>query len=81
MAVLALIRRLAEREHTIVVVLHDLADARSTTDRALLLKEGRVIEKGDTQDVVAEEPIRNVYGVRLIENARIGFAPEGDSDA
>jgi len=81
MAVLALIRRLAEREHTIVVVLHDLADARSTTDRALLLKEGRVVEKGDTQDVVATEPIRNVYGVRLIENARIGFAPEGDADA
>ncbi len=81
MAVLALIRRLAERRHTIIVVLHDLADARSTTDRALLLKEGRVVEQGDTKDVVAAEPIRNVYGVRLIENARIGFAPESDSDA
>lgn len=81
MAVLALIRKLAERRHTIIVVLHDLADARSTTDRALLLKEGRVVEQGDTKDVVAVEPIRNVYGVRLIENARIGFAPESDADA
>ena len=81
MAVLALIRRLAERRHTIIVVLHDLADARSTTDRALLLKEGRVIEQGKTEDVVAPEPIRNVYGVRLIENARIGFMPDGDTDA
>ena len=81
MAVLALIRRLAERRHTIIVVLHDLADARSTTDRALLLKEGRVIEQGNTEDVVAPEPIRNVYGVRLIENARIGFMPDGDTDA
>lgn len=81
MAVLALIRRLAERRHTIIVVLHDLADARSTTDRALLLKEGRVIEQGKTEDVVAAEPIRNVYGVRLIENARIGFLPDGDTDA
>jgi len=81
MAVLALIRKLAERKHTIVVVLHDLADARSTTDRALLLKEGRVVEQGDTNEVIAAEPIRNVYGVRLIENARIGFAPESDADA
>lgn len=81
MAVLALIRRLAERKHTIIVVLHDLADARSTTDRALLLKEGRVVEHGQTRDVVAAEPIRSVYGVRLIENARIGFAPESDTDA
>lgn len=81
MAVLALIRRLAERKHTIIVVLHDLADARSTTDRALLLKEGRVVEQGDTNEVVAAEPIRRVYGVRLIENARIGFAPESDPDA
>jgi len=81
MAVLALIRKLAERQHTIIVVLHDLADARSTTDRALLLKEGRVVETGKTEDVVAAEPIRNVYGVRLIENARIGFLPEGDGDA
>lgn len=81
MAVLSLIRKLAERQHTIVVVLHDLADARSTTDRALLLEEGRIAERGDTAEVVAAEPIRKVYGVRLIENARIGFAPDGDPDA
>ena len=81
MAVLGLIRRLAKQQHTIIVVLHDLADARSTTDRALLLEEGRVVERGDTASVVAAEPIRRVYGVRLIENARIGFAPVGDPDA
>ena len=80
MAVLDLIRRLASRQHTIIVVLHDLADARSTTDRAILLKEGRVVERGDTQDVVSLEPIREVYGVTLIENARIGFAP-GSAEA
>jgi iron complex transport system ATP-binding protein len=79
MAVLRLIRSLAEREHTIIVVLHDLADARSTTDRALLLKEGAVVERGDTAKVVAPDPIRAVYGVRLIENARIGFEPDQDS--
>lgn len=80
MAVLDLIRRLAARQHTIIVVLHDLADARSTTDRAILLKEGRVVERGDTQDVVSLESIREVYGVTLIENARIGFAP-GSAEA
>ncbi|MFW2386994.1 MAG: ABC transporter ATP-binding protein [Polyangiales bacterium] len=80
MAVLRLIRKLAARKHTLIVVLHDLADARSTTDRALLLKEGRVVEQGDTQDVVSAEPIRAVYGVKLVENARIGFEAEPTSD-
>jgi iron complex transport system ATP-binding protein len=76
MAVLRLIRTLAARNHTLIVVLHDLADARSTTDRALLLKDGRVAEQGNTTEVVSAEPIRAVYGVKLIENARIGFEPD-----
>ena len=79
MAVLRLIRKLAARQHTLIVVLHDLADARSTTDRALLLKDGRVVEQGDTREVVSPEPIRAVYGVKLIENARIGFEPDPDA--
>jgi len=79
LSVLRLIRTLAARKHTVVVVLHDLADARTTTDRAILLKEGRVVEKGDTEDVVALEPIRAAYGVRLIENARIGFEPDTEA--
>ncbi len=76
LAVLRLIRKLAARKHTLIVVLHDLADALSTTDRALLLKDGRVVEQGNTADVVSAEPIRAVYGVKLIENARIGFEPD-----
>ena len=78
MAVLRLIRKLAARKHTLIVVLHDLADARSTTDRALLLKDGRVVEQGETRDVISAEPIRAVYGVKLIENARIGFEPDSE---
>jgi iron complex transport system ATP-binding protein len=76
MSVLRLIRTLAARKHTLIVVLHDLADALSTTDRALLLKDGRVVEQGSTGDVVSPDPIRAVYGVKLIENARIGFEPD-----
>lgn len=79
MAVLRLIRTLAARKHTLVVVLHDLADALSTTDRALLLKGGSVVEQGDTREVISAEPIREVYGVKLIENARIGFEPDPES--
>jgi len=78
MAVLRLIRKLAARKHTLIVVLHDLADARSTTDRALLLKDGGVVEQGETRDVISAEPIRAVYGVKLIENARIGFEPDSE---
>jgi iron complex transport system ATP-binding protein len=78
LSVLRLIRTLAARKHTLIVVLHDLADARNTTDRALLLKHGQVVEQGDTRDVISAAPIRAVYGVRLIENARIGFEPEAN---
>lgn len=79
MAVLRLIRTLAARKHTLIVVLHDLADALSTTDRALLLKDGRVVEQGQTREVISAEPIRAVYGVKLIENARIGFEPDSET--
>jgi iron complex transport system ATP-binding protein len=78
LAVLRLIRSLAARNHTLIVVLHDLADARSTTDRAILLKDGHVAKQGATRDVISAGPIRTVYGVKLIENARIGF--ERDSE-
>ncbi|MGD8608172.1 MAG: ABC transporter ATP-binding protein [Myxococcales bacterium] len=81
LSVLRLIRTLAARHHTIVVVLHDLADARTTTDRALLLKDGRVIERGDTKNVVASRPVFAAYGVRLIENARIGFEADAETPA
>jgi iron complex transport system ATP-binding protein len=81
LAVLSLIRKLAAHRHTLVVVLHDLADARRITDRALLLKEGHVAKHGNTEDVVAPEPIRAVYGVRLIEDARIGFEPDPEASA
>lgn len=80
LAVLQLIRRLAASRHTLIVVLHDLADARSTTDRALLLQHGRVVKRGDTQGVVSPGPIRDVYGVDLVENARIGFEVISGSD-
>jgi iron complex transport system ATP-binding protein len=79
LAVLRLIRTLAARKHTLIVVLHDLADALSTTDRALLLKHGCVVEQGDTREVISAEPIRAAYGVRLIENARIGFEPDSEN--
>jgi iron complex transport system ATP-binding protein len=73
LAVLRLIRRLASEGRTLIVVLHDLADAFTTTDRAILLQHGRVVESGATRDVVSPDPIREVYGVELVENARIGF--------
>lgn len=80
LAVLRLIRNLANAGHTLLVVVHDLADARSTTDRALLLQEGRVVERGPTAEVVSPDPIRRVYGVELIEDARIGFESSIDDE-
>jgi ABC-type cobalamin/Fe3+-siderophores transport system ATPase subunit len=43
------------------------------------LKDGCVVEQGDTREVISAEPIRAVYGVKLIENARIGFEPDSET--
>lgn len=48
-----LARERAERGTALVYVTHDLALARETTDRVLVLRDGRVVETGVTRDVLA----------------------------
>jgi iron complex transport system ATP-binding protein len=68
-----ILRTLAERGSTIVAVLHDLAEVRAHTDRAVLLQAGRVQHAGPTAEVVALAPVRGAYGVDLIENAGLAY--------
>ena len=75
--VLATFRMLRELENrTVLCVIHGLADARRFTDRALLLNEGKLVQAGASADVVAPEPIRKTYGVRMRENAELRFEEE-----
>ena len=75
----ALLRALASDGFTLVVVLHELDAARRWTDRATLLREGRVAVAGDSRDVIAEGPVREVYGVMMRANASLGFSLEDEA--
>jgi ABC-type cobalamin/Fe3+-siderophores transport system ATPase subunit len=57
----------------VVVVLHQLAEAVSACDEALLLCEGRCAAAGAVAEVVAPAPIRQVYGVELVPGAQFGY--------
>jgi iron complex transport system ATP-binding protein len=70
---LELLRAQAAAGMTIVVVLHDLDQARRYAQRVLLLQRGRVVAQGAAHDVIASNHLRDVYGVELVENAALGF--------
>jgi iron complex transport system ATP-binding protein len=63
--VLDLVRRLQdERGLTVVAVLHDLAHAARCADRVVALRDGRVHADGPPDDVISEELLAAVFGVR-----------------
>lgn len=70
----AILRRMAQRGTAILIVLHQLQELVSLADRAALLSEGRIICQGDVSDVVADEPVRRVYGVELRRGAALDYA-------
>jgi iron complex transport system ATP-binding protein len=67
------VRRLSADNHCIVMVLHELGEVLQHTDRAILLRDGRVAASGKTADIVAAGPIREVYGVELVEASSPSF--------
>lgn len=72
--VLATFRMLRELpDRTVLCVIHGLADARRFTDRALLLDAGTLVRFGPSAEVVAPMPVRDTYGVRMIEDADLRF--------
>ena len=70
----ALLRELARGGYAVVLVLHSLDDALQHTDRALLLDRGRVVSSGPTRHVIAEEHVRDVYGVHMRRGDALGFS-------
>lgn len=52
--ILSLLRRLqSERGLTVVFVSHDLAALRTVADRVLVMRDGRIVEQGPTEEVFA----------------------------
>ena len=62
--VATLLQRLnRERGTTMVVSTHDLNLAAALCSRVVLLKDGRVLAQGPTNDVLTEANVRSLYGV------------------
>jgi iron complex transport system ATP-binding protein len=83
LATLKLLRSLAKRGLTLVAVLHELSAIHEYADRALLLQDGHMAKVGAAMDVIAPEPIREVYGVDMTRGERWRFelASEPEDDA
>jgi len=63
LAVLAVLRRLADAGTTVVAALHDLSSAAAHADAVVVLSHGRVVAAGPTADTLTPALIRQVYGI------------------
>ncbi len=73
LTLLKTLQRLAREGCCVVAVLHDLNEARRWADAAVLLDEGRLVACGPAAEIVAPGPLREVYGVEVIEGGGLGF--------
>ena len=48
---------------TVLIILHDLSIAKAYSKQILLLKEGKMLQYGDTDAVLTEKNIRNCFGL------------------
>ncbi len=71
------LRELATAGATVLVVLHNLAEAREVADHAVLLKAGRVTHRGSGLDITRREPVLDTFGVEVLERASIGLRLAG----
>ena len=54
---------MSDRGAGVLVALHDINLALHFTDKVLMLKDGKVYAFGDSEDVITEKSIRDVYGI------------------
>jgi iron complex transport system ATP-binding protein len=64
--VLDLVRTLASRGRTVVMVLHDLSSACRSADHLVALVDGKVVAQGPPREVVDPALVRTLYGVESV---------------
>ena len=62
-AVLNLLRRLADQGHTVLLSSHDLNFIAPRCDQVALLHEGCIMQVGDAEDVLTQTALAEVFGV------------------
>ena len=50
-----------EKNIGVLITDHNVRDTLEITDRAYIISEGNVIAEGDTETILANEDVRNVY--------------------
>lgn len=61
--VLELMYELHREGKTILTILHDINQATQYSDEIIILKDGKVYDKGTPEKVITEKMLREVYGV------------------
>lgn len=74
---LSLLRRLAERGRCVVVVLHDLEQARRYADQVAVLDRGKLVATGPAAEVILSDEVGTAFGVRIVPDAGLGFELQG----
>lgn len=74
----ALLRRLADGGHSILVVMHHIDDALQWADRCVLMDSGRICASGSVAEVLDGPTVAQVYGVEMLPGAAVGFRLRGD---
>ncbi len=72
---LEIARSMKEKGYTIIAVLHDLNLASQYADKIMMLKEGQIVAHGNTETILTEENIRDVFGlsVSIIHHADFNY--------
>ncbi len=64
---LRLVRRRCKNESAAAVIItHDLNLASEFADEILLLKNGKIIDKGKPEKVLTEENLKEIFGVKVL---------------
>jgi len=75
--ILCMLKGLAEsRERSVIVSMHDLNLASRFSDRMLMLKQGCIYAVGTPEDVLTQENIEAVYGIKASVSTSITGSPQ-----
>jgi iron complex transport system ATP-binding protein len=70
LALLQVLREVAAEGAAVVLVLHQLQEAATVAEHAVLMTDGRTVAVGPVAQVIAAAPVRAVYGVELVPDAQ-----------
>jgi iron complex transport system ATP-binding protein len=70
--VLDILKAMSQKDHGIVIVLHDLSLAQRYCDKIFLLHDGQVLAEGTPDEVFTDQRLEQAYGVRMARSEHNG---------